>query len=62
MILKNIYAKKLEFLLKILLIYAKKLIMLLVFEKAHFLAENGGKSQKNVIITSTPGPWVFVAK
>jgi hypothetical protein len=34
----------------------KNLITTLVFEKnANFLAENGRKSQKIVIITSTPG-------
>jgi hypothetical protein len=34
----------------------KKIIITLVFEKnANFFAENGRKSQKIVIITSTPG-------
>jgi hypothetical protein len=42
---------------KLLLLFVKKLIITLVFEKsAVFFAENMQKSQKIVIITSTPGP------
>jgi hypothetical protein len=41
--------------LKLLLLFVQKSIITLVFEKhANFFAENGQKSQKNVIITSTP--------
>jgi hypothetical protein len=29
------------------------------WEKRHFFAENWQKSQKNVIITSTPGKYIF---
>jgi hypothetical protein len=48
-------AKKLAFLLQLLLVFAKIVIITLVFEKsANFLAENWEKSQKLVIITSTP--------
>jgi hypothetical protein len=43
-------------LLKLLLVFAKIVIITLVFEKnAIFFAENYQKSQKIVIITSTPG-------
>jgi hypothetical protein len=42
-------------LLKLLLVFAKIVITTLVFEKnANFFAENWQKSQKIVIITSTP--------
>jgi hypothetical protein len=52
---KNL-AKKWHFLLKLLLVFEKKLIMTLVFEKnANF--ENWQKSQKIVTITSTPGQY-----
>jgi hypothetical protein len=48
-------AKNWRFLLKTKLNYAKKLIITLVFEKkANFFKENCRKSQKIVIITSTP--------
>jgi hypothetical protein len=49
-------------LLKLLLVFAKKLIIALVFKKtAQFFAENWQKSQKIVIIPSTPGDrrWDF---
>jgi hypothetical protein len=43
-------------LLKLLLVFAKIVIITLVFEKnANFFAENWQKSQKIVIKTSTPG-------
>jgi hypothetical protein len=46
----------LRFLLKLLLVTAKSVIITLVFEKnAIFFAEDWQKSQKIVIITSTPG-------
>jgi hypothetical protein len=46
----------LRFLLKLLLVFAKIVSITLVFEKnAIFFAENWQKSQKMVIITSTPG-------
>jgi hypothetical protein len=52
---KNL-AKNWRFLLKTKLNYAKIVIIILVFDKnANFLAENWQKSQKIVIITSTPG-------
>jgi hypothetical protein len=52
---KNL-AKNWRFLLKLLLVFAKIVILTLVFEKnANFFAENCQKSQKIVIITSTPG-------
>jgi hypothetical protein len=45
----------LRFLLKLLLVFAKIVIITLVFEKNDiFFAENWQKSQKIVIITSTP--------
>jgi hypothetical protein len=48
--------KILRFLLKLLLVFAKIVIITSVFEKKrHFFAENWQKSQKIVIITSTPG-------
>jgi hypothetical protein len=48
--------KNWRFCLKTKLNYAQNLIITLVFEKsANFFAENGRKSQKIVIITSTPG-------
>jgi hypothetical protein len=44
------------FLLKLPLVFAKIVIITLVFEKnANCFAENCQKSQKIVIITSTPG-------
>jgi hypothetical protein len=44
------------FLLKLLLVFAKIVIITLVFEKnANFFAKNCQKLQKIVIITSTPG-------
>jgi hypothetical protein len=50
------FAKNRRFLLKLLLVFAKIVIITLVFEKyANFIAENWQKSQKIVIITSTPG-------
>jgi hypothetical protein len=52
---KNL-AKKWRFLLKLLLVFAKIVIITLFFEKnANFFAENKQKSQKIVSITSTPG-------
>jgi hypothetical protein len=55
MILKILSPKNLA---KILAFY-KNLIITLVFEKnANFFAENYKKSQKIVIITSTPGRYV----
>jgi hypothetical protein len=59
---KNL-VKMLAFLLKLLLVFAKILIIALVFEKnANFFAENWQKSQKIVIITSTPGhPGLYAA-
>jgi hypothetical protein len=51
---KNL-AKNWRFLLKLLLFFWKKMILTLVYEKnANFFAENWQKSQKLVIITSTP--------
>jgi hypothetical protein len=56
----NIFAEKFSenigvFLLKLLLVFAKIVIITLVFEKnANFFAENWQKSPKIVIITSTP--------
>jgi flagellar biogenesis protein FliO len=45
-----------RFLLQLLLVFAKIVILALVFEKnANIFAENCQKSQKIVIITSTPG-------
>jgi hypothetical protein len=50
------FAKKLAFLTQNKAKFLKKLIITLVFKKnANFFAENWGKSQKIVIITSTPG-------
>jgi hypothetical protein len=52
---KNLAKINRRFLLKLLLVFAKKLIITLVFEKnANFVAKNWQKSQKIVIITSTP--------
>jgi hypothetical protein len=57
---KNIFAEKFsknigDFLLKLQLVFAKIVIITLVFEKnAKFLAENWQKTPKIVIITSTP--------
>jgi hypothetical protein len=52
---KNL-AKKMAFLTQNKAKFWKNLIITLVFEKnANFFVENGRKSQKNVIITSTPG-------
>jgi hypothetical protein len=61
MIFKNIFAekfsKKLAFLTQNKAKLYKNLIITLVFEKnANFFAENCRKSQKIVIIASTPGP------
>jgi hypothetical protein len=51
----KILRKNLRFWLKTKLIFLKKLIITLVFKKnANFLAENWEKSQKIVIITSSP--------
>jgi hypothetical protein len=52
---KNL-AKKLHFLLKLLLVFGKNLIITLIFGKNHqfFTQKIGEKSQKIVIITSTP--------
>jgi hypothetical protein len=51
---KNL-AKKLRFFAQITASLGKKLIITFVFEKSgNFLAENWRKSQKIVIITSTP--------
>jgi hypothetical protein len=56
MILKNMSAKKLAFLTLNKAKLCKNLVITLVFEKnANFFAENGGKSPKIVITTSTPG-------
>jgi hypothetical protein len=53
---KNL-AKILAFLTQTTLIISKNLIITLVFEKnANFFAKKWQKSQKIVIITSTPGP------
>jgi hypothetical protein len=50
------FAKILAFLTKNKANFYKKLIITLVFKKnANFFAENWEKSQKIVIITSTPG-------
>jgi hypothetical protein len=47
-------AKKLRFLLKLMLVFEKIVIITLVFEKnANFFAENWQKSQKTV------DPWVY---
>jgi hypothetical protein len=52
----KILAKKLAFLTQNKAKLCKILIITLVFEKnTNFFAENCKKSQKNVIITSTPG-------
>jgi hypothetical protein len=52
-------AKKLAFLTQNKAKLCKMLIITLVFEKnANFFAKNCQKSQKIVIITSTPGPWL----
>jgi hypothetical protein len=57
---KNL-TKILAFLLKLLLVFCKKVIITLVFEKnANFFAENWQKSQKIVIITSTPDLRTFL--
>jgi hypothetical protein len=49
-------AKKLAFFAQTTASFCKHLIVTLVFEKnANFFAENWQKSQKIVIITSTPG-------
>jgi hypothetical protein len=59
MILKKIaekFSEKLAFLTQNRAKLCKILIITLFFEKnAYFFAENCQKSQKNVIITSTPG-------
>jgi hypothetical protein len=60
MIFKNIFAekfgKKRRFWLKTKLNYAKNLIITFFFEKnANFFTENCQKSQKIVIMASTPG-------
>jgi hypothetical protein len=62
--MKNL-AKILAFLFKLLLVFAKIVIITLVFEKnANFFAEKWQKSQKIVIITSTPGhpDWISVER
>jgi hypothetical protein len=52
-------AKMLAFLPKLLLVFAKNLVITLFFQKnAHILAENWQKSQKIVITTSTPVKWL----
>jgi hypothetical protein len=62
---KNIFAKKFAtklFLLK-LLPFCKKIVHNIGFgEKRQFFAENWQKSQKLVIITSTPGTDVLILK
>jgi hypothetical protein len=64
-ILKNTFAekigKKVAFLTQNIAKLCKVLIITLVFEKNdNFFAENGQKSQKIVIITSTPGTDVWI--
>jgi hypothetical protein len=57
----KISAKEMAFLTQNKAKLCKILIITLVFEKnANFFAENWQKSQKKVIITSTPGclPWI----
>jgi hypothetical protein len=63
------FAKKLAFLTQNKAKFWKKFTITLVFKKnANFFAENWGKSQKIVIITSTPErpdwanfrPWAFI--
>jgi hypothetical protein len=48
-------AKKLAFSAQTTASFCKDMIITLVFEKGPFFAENWQKSQKIVIITSTPG-------
>jgi hypothetical protein len=56
MISKIFWRKSWRFLIKLLLFFEKRMIITLVFEKnGNFFAENWRKSQKYVIITSTPG-------
>jgi hypothetical protein len=56
MIFKNIFAEKITFLTQTKAKLCEILITTLVFEKnANFFAENCRKSEKIVIITSTPG-------
>jgi hypothetical protein len=50
----GVFAKKWPFLLKTKLNYAKMDHNIAFWEKRHFFAENWQKSQKIVIITSTP--------
>jgi hypothetical protein len=53
---RKVWRKYWRFLLKLLLVFAKIVIITLVFEKnANFFAENWQKSQQIVIITPTPG-------
>jgi hypothetical protein len=55
-ILPKILAKILAFFAQTTASFCKNVIITLVFEKnANFFAENWQKSQKIVIITSTPG-------
>jgi hypothetical protein len=65
MILKKIaekFSEKLAFLTQNRAKLCKILIITLFFEKnAYFFAENCQKSQKNVIITSTPGHPCLIA-
>jgi hypothetical protein len=52
---RKILQKYWRFVLKLLLVFKKKFIITLVFEKnANFFTENWQKSQKIVIVTSTP--------
>jgi hypothetical protein len=46
--------KKLSFLLKLLLVFGKKIIRTLFLRKTSFFAEKWHESQKIVIITSSP--------
>jgi hypothetical protein len=56
---KNIFAEKFKTKILLLLVFAKIVIITLVFEKnTNFFAENWQKSQKIVIITSTPDEFV----
>jgi hypothetical protein len=65
---KNIFAEKISenigvFFIKLLLVFAKIVIITLVFEKnANFFAKNWHKSQKIVITTSTRGNDVIIFK
>jgi hypothetical protein len=59
MIIKIFFAEKFAFLLQLQLFFLQKMIITLVFEKNAIFAENWQKSQKIVIITSTPGINIF---